>query len=136
MLLCVGLFLAAAVTASPSLPAHLEWRKIGAMEIKAELTPLLRSSYVATPDDALLMDYGARDLAWMLGAPGASEALRVGLGEVGAGLVAFVCAVPSELLLRGEQRDAVEVSLLCVRRDWRGRGLTKLLLQEVSIFTL
>ena len=69
----------------------------------------------------------------MLDAPGGAENLRVGLGCRGeSGLVAFVCAIPSPLVYdRTPLESAVEVSLLCVHREWRGRGLTKLLLAEL-----
>ena len=114
------------------LPDSLEFRRVGAAELRTELQPLLQTSYVATPDDELRLDYSARDLAWMLDAPGAREELRVGLGcRDEAGLIGFVCAVPCGLLVRGEQVDAVEVSLLCMHRDWRRRGLTKELILEL-----
>ena len=114
------------------LPDSLEFRRVGAAELRTELQPLLQTSYVATPDDELRLDYSARDLAWMLDAPGVREELRVGLGcRDEPGLIGFVCAVPCGLLVRGEQVDAVEVSLLCMHRDWRGRGLTKELILEL-----
>ena len=125
----VPLMLAAA--RAVTLPDGLEFRR--SIDVRTDLQPLLRSSYITTPDDALALDYAARDLSWMLDAPEADVSLRVGLGEVGkSGLVAFVCAVPSSLQLLGEQCDAaVEVSLLCVDRAWRGRGLTRMLLAEL-----
>ena len=121
------------ISTESKLPESLEFRRIGAAELRSELRPLLRSSYISTPDDSLRLDYAIADLNWMLDTPDADEALRVGIGVSNQpdGLVAFVCAVPSSLRLHGELHAAVEVSLLCVKRDWRGRGLTKLLLFEL-----
>ena len=110
----------------------LEFKRVGANEIRSQLEPLLRNSYVATPDDSLRLDYSARDLLWMLDAPDADANLRVGIGKCGeSSLIGFVCAAPCNLHLNMEQQSAVEVSLLCVHRDWRGLGLTKLMLFEL-----
>ena len=122
------------VAAGTPLPSGLEWRRLPTIaDISTAVQPLLRHSYVATPDDELRLDYSAADLRWMLSAPDALEDLRVAIAEPGdSSIVAFVCAVPCPVVLHGKHEpNAVEVSLLCVRRDWRGRGLTRLLLAEL-----
>jgi len=104
-------------------PKGLEWRTVTA----SALHKLLRSSYVASDDGSLALDYPESTLQWMLGAPGAREELQLGLGEPGSqSLVACVCAAPCELLVSGEQHQALEVGLLCVHHSWRSRGLTPL----------
>ena len=100
-------------------PNGLEWRTVTA----PALHKLLRSSYVASDDGSLALDYPQSTLRWMLGAPGAREELQLGLGEPGRrSLVACVCAAPCELLVRGDQHQALEVGLLCVHHSWRSRG--------------
>ena len=132
---CVIILATATTIASPiPLPEHLEFRRVDttATALASSLQPLLQSSYIAVPDDSLALDYSAQDLSWMLEAPESTHDLRVAIGRQGApDLVAFVCAVPSPLLLQGTPLEAVEVSLLCVHRDCRGQGLTKLLLAEL-----
>ena len=128
------LLLIRGVAAGTPLPSGLEWRRLPTIaDISTAVQPLLRHSYVATPDDELRLDYSAADLRWMLSAPDALEDLRVAIAEPGdSSIVAFVCAVPCPVVLHGKHEpNAVEVSLLCVRRDWRGRGLTRLLLAEL-----
>ena len=100
-------------------PSGLEWRTVTA----SALHKLLHTSYVASDDGSLALDYPEPTLKWMLGAPGARDELQLGLGEPGSqSLVACVCAAPCELLVRGEQHQALEVGLLCVHHSWRSRG--------------
>ena len=100
-------------------PSGLEWRTVTA----SALHKLLHTSYVASDDGSLALDYPEPTLQWMLGAPGARDELQLGLGEPGCqSLVACVCAAPCELLVRGEQHQALEVGLLCVHHSWRSRG--------------
>ena len=104
-------------------PSGLEWRAVTA----SALHKLLHTSYVASDDGSLALDYPEPTLQWMLGAPGARDELQLGLGEPGCqSLVACVCAAPCELLVRSEQHHALEVGLLCVHHSWRSRGLTPL----------
>ena len=110
-------------------PNGLEWRTVTA----SALHKLLRSSYVASDDGSLALDYPEPTLQWMLGAPGARDELQLGLGEPGCqSLVACVCAAPCELLVRGEQHQALEVGLLCVHHSWRSRGLTPLVTEAAA----
>jgi ribosomal protein S18 acetylase RimI-like enzyme len=111
---------------------RLEWRPIDNGAVRGQVRKLLHSSYVATPNDELRLEYSATALLWMLCAPGAREDLRIGVGIKGEEeLIGFVCAVPGDFLLRGERHVAVEVSLLCVDRHWRGCGLAPVLLKEL-----
>ena len=115
-----------------SLPDGLEWRRVDAKGVRTALSHLLRTSYVATEDDALRLDYSPEMLKWMLSPPGAVEELRVGVGEHDSDeLVGFVCAVPTGVFLGGDHRAAVEVSLLCIRQDWRRKGVASALLHEL-----
>lgn len=112
---------------------RLEWRSLPTESIASRLQPLLHDAYIETDDGSLSLKPSATALHWMLETPGADPNLRVGLGVRGDDeLIGFVCAVPSAFMLRGkEQSSAVEVSFLCVRRDWRGQGLTRILLDEL-----
>ena len=127
------LILFGSARASLPLPHGLEWRRIDDRQVGTTVRSLLHSSYVATPEEDLRLDYSASALQWMLCAPGAIDELRVAIAEPDDfSIVAFVCAVPCAFVLDGEERQsAVEVSLLCVRHDWRGKGLTRLLLAEL-----
>jgi GNAT superfamily N-acetyltransferase len=107
---------------------RLEWRRVTA----PALHKLLESSYVASDDGSLALDYPESTLRWMLSAPGTCEELQLGLAEPGSrSLVACVCAAPCGLLVDGERREALEVGLLCVHHSWRSLGLTPMLLQEL-----
>ena len=112
LLLAAGLCAVAATANVPiALPSKLEWRNIGDRDVRTSLQPLLRSSYITTADDDLRLEYTASALEWMLKAPGSQEDLRVGIGVAEeAGLVGFVCAVPSGLQLDGDCHAAVAVS--------------------------
>ena len=118
---------------SATLPASLEWKRIGASDIRQGVWHLLRNSYVAADDDTLRLDYSPSTLSWMMHPPGAREDLRVAIAASDTGmLVGFICAVPSAICLNGERcDDAVEVSLLCIRQDWRRKGLATILLREL-----
>lgn len=124
------LFLTLSAVLSASRPEFEFW---SASRIARELPPLIEAAYVATDDDELRLDPPPGMLRWMLSPPGMRDELQVGIGVRGeAQLIGFVAAVPSALRLRGERHQAaVEVSLLCLRRQWRGQGLTRVLLEEL-----
>jgi len=124
------LTLSAVLSTSASRPEFEFW---SASRIAHELPPLIEAAYVATDDDELRLDPPPGMLRWMLSPPGMRDELQVGIGVRGeAQLIGFVAAVPSALRLRGERHQAaVEVSLLCLRRQWRGQGLTRVLLEEL-----
>ena len=124
-----GFLVFAALAGSPS-DARFEWRTPA--QISRSLQPLIQEAYVATDDGALRIEPAADTLEWMLDVPGARQELRIGIGLRGEeDVIGFVAAVPLSLRLRGEEQPAVEVSLLCVRPEWRGKGLTRLLLEEL-----
>ena len=128
----MSLWLTTVASAAAGLTKGLEWRRIGPREIGDTVLPLLRSSYVATADEALRLDYDRAALQWMLSVPEAREELRIAIGIKGErSIIGFVCAVPCGIHMKDNAVQAVEVSLLCVHRDWRGRGLTRVLLQEL-----
>jgi GNAT superfamily N-acetyltransferase len=128
--LMLFLTLSAVLSTSASRPEFEFW---SASRIARELPPLIEAAYVATDDDELRLDPPPGMLRWMLSPPGMRDELQVGIGVRGeAQLIGFVAAVPSALRLRGERHQAaVEVSLLCLRRQWRGQGLTRVLLEEL-----
>ena len=120
----------ASLASSGRLPDGLEWRSVTAPALRS----LLSSSYVASADGSLAVDYPESTLRWMLDWPGARAELRLGLAVCGSdALVGCICAAPSELLLRGQKLEALEVGLLCVHRSWRSRGLTPLMLRELRV---
>jgi GNAT superfamily N-acetyltransferase len=124
-------FTLSAVLSTSAMRAEFEFWS--ASRIARELPPLIEAAYVATDDDELRLDPPPGMLRWMLSPPGMRDELQVGIGVRGeAQLIGFVAAVPSALRLRGERHQAaVEVSLLCLRRQWRGQGLTRVLLEEL-----
>jgi GNAT superfamily N-acetyltransferase len=126
------LFLTLSAVLSTS-ASRAEFEFWSASRIARELPPLIEAAYVATDDDELRLDPPPGMLRWMLSPPGMRDELQVGIGVRGeAQLIGFVAAVPSALRLRGERHQAaVEVSLLCLRRQWRGQGLTRVLLEEL-----
>jgi GNAT superfamily N-acetyltransferase len=134
-MLWIGAVLIAVASASLDrrvLDDRLEWRSVPSAHIGRRVRSLLATSYVATADGALRIEPTARMLRWVLEAPEADERLRVGLGMRGDDeLVGFVCAVPCQFALEGRAGGDVEVSLLCLRHDLRGRGITRLLLDEL-----
>ncbi|KAL3921483.1 MAG: hypothetical protein SGPRY_004888 [Prymnesium sp.] len=115
-----------------ALPSGVEWRTLRPDERNdmERVERLLSSSYVSSDDGSLRVLYSQASLAWRLTPPGTLAPLLLGLSE-GEELVGFVCATPSPLRLYGTPLAAVEVSLLCVRPDWREKGVAQLLLAEL-----
>ncbi len=122
----------AASAAAPALPSGLEWRRVRSRDLYV----LLRDSYVAEGDFRL--HYRRRMLRWLLHTPGTDRTLQVGIGRMGEReLLACVCAIPTTLSTPdGTRKHAIEVSMLCVRRDWRSRGLTRLALAALRVRAL
>ena len=103
---------------STTLPAGLAFRA----DVRApELHALLASSYVATDDGALRIAYSEAQLRWLLEYP---NGLFCAISEGDGTLVAFVCALPGALRVRGRPTPlaAAEVSLLSVKHSWRAAG--------------
>ncbi|KAL1500109.1 hypothetical protein AB1Y20_012782 [Prymnesium parvum] len=117
---------------SISLPRGLEWRSLRPRDGQDidELHALLAGSYVSSDEQQMRIVYSKDSLRWILGTPGTRAELQLGISCSGE-LVAFVSAIPCTLRVYGKRHTAVEVTLLCVRRDWRRRGLTPLLLAEL-----
>jgi len=112
---------------------ELEFRSVGPGDAH-ELHALLAQNYITSTDGALQTVYPARTIRWILRSPGSERELHLGMSERGSReLVGFVCATPAPLRLRGEAhpRDAVEVTLLSVRRGCRGHGIARRLLAEL-----
>ena len=126
------LILFGSARASLPLPHGLEWRRIDDRQVGTTVRSLLHSSYVATPEEDLRLDYSASALQWMLCAPGAIDELRVAIAEPDDfSIVAFVCCAMRIRARRRREAKCGGGPLLCVRHDWRGKGLTRLLLAEL-----
>mmetsp|Transcript_49354 Transcript_49354/g.81965 ORF Transcript_49354/g.81965 Transcript_49354/m.81965 type:complete len:380 (+) Transcript_49354:89-1228(+) len=124
----------ASLSAAAQLPDALEFRQLQARHRRglSQIRALLDDSYVTSNDENFCMQYPPNVLRWLLSPPGACNALQVGLAERDRpGLVAFICALPVSLVVKGTKQQAVEVTLLCVHRKWRKCGLAALLISEL-----
>lgn len=114
--------------AAATLPDSLEFRVLGPSSTRP-VHELLSHSYVASADGQLRLQYRRRFVRWLLSR---ERSVQLGIVERETSLlIGYVCALGCTLHSAREESESVEVTLLCVRREWRRLGLTKALLLEL-----
>ena len=118
------------------LPPAFEWTTCDMEDpaVLEEVYTLLSLNYVEDDDCMFRFDYRAEFLRWALQPPGYYPAWHVGVrAATGAKkLVAFITAVPADMVVRGERVRMAEVNFLCVHKKLRAKRLAPVLIQEVT----
>ncbi len=94
-----------------------------------EVYNLLAKNYVE--GESFRFHYSKELLLWALLVPGYINEFFVG-HEVDGELVGLITGVPIKLKVNGVVHRVVEINFLCVSKKYRGRGITNLLIEEIT----
>ncbi|QIW97237.1 hypothetical protein AMS68_002755 [Peltaster fructicola] len=102
-----------------------------------ELYTLLFNHYVEDTEGSFRFNYSVEFLNWALKAPGARKEWHLGVrtksseGRKGK-LTAFISGVPASIKIGDAPIGIVEINFLCIHRKLRSKGLTPVLIKEIT----
>lgn len=123
------------VKAPQSLPDGFEWCKVDITSEKEmeELYDLLFHNYVEDPEEQFRFKYTPTFLKWALSPPGWTPDYHVGIRATQSNkLLAFISAIPAELVVRGVPVKSVEINFLCVHKQLRAKRMAPVLIKEIT----
>ncbi|WEW59286.1 glycylpeptide N-tetradecanoyltransferase [Emydomyces testavorans] len=98
-----------------------------------EFFELLSDHYVEDGSAMFRFNYSPDFLNWALKAPGWKKEWHVGVRASKSGkLVASICGVPAEIVVRGELLKVTEINFLCIHKKLRSKRLTPVLIKEIT----
>ncbi|KAL4890969.1 acyl-CoA N-acyltransferase [Aspergillus ambiguus] len=98
-----------------------------------ELWDLLTYHYVEDDNAMFRFRYSESFLHWALMSPGWKKEWHVGVRATKSRkLVASICGVPTELLVRGQKIKVTEINFLCIHKKLRAKRLTPVLIKEIT----
>mmetsp|Transcript_8497 Transcript_8497/g.21933 ORF Transcript_8497/g.21933 Transcript_8497/m.21933 type:complete len:444 (-) Transcript_8497:445-1776(-) len=117
------------------LPQGFEWTTVQ-MEDAAQLSELytlLNENYVEDSHATFRFDYSRDFIRWAMTPPGWKEDLHLGVRvSTNKKLVAFISAIPADLVVHSDEIRGVEVNFLCVHKKLRTKRLAPVLIREVT----
>ena len=118
-----------------SLSALFEWSKIDLTmpDQLNELYELLCENYVEDDDHMFRFAYSPEFLIWALKPPGWLPEYHCGVRvKSSQKLVAFISAVPAQIVIKGKLKNMVEINFLCVHEKLRNKRVAPVLIREVT----
>ncbi|EEP77906.1 glycylpeptide N-tetradecanoyltransferase [Uncinocarpus reesii 1704] len=98
-----------------------------------EFYELLSDHYVEDGSAMFRFNYSPDFLNWALKAPGWKKEWHVGVRASKSGkLVATICGVPAEIVVRGQPIKVTEINFLCIHKKLRSKRLTPILIKEIT----
>ena len=118
-----------------SLSSLFEWSRIDLQnpdQIK-ELYELLCENYVEDDDHMFRFAYSPEFLIWALTPPGWLPDYHCGVRvKSNKKLVAFISAVPAQIVIKGKINNMVEINFLCVHEKLRNKRVAPVLIREIT----
>lgn len=120
----------------PPLPANYEWVELdltNETELK-EVYELLNGHYVEDDKAMFRFAYSKSFLDWALKAPGWRKSWHVGVRAKTAKrtLVASIFGIPTEIRVRDQSIQVVEINYLCIHKKLRSQRLAPVMIKEVT----
>lgn len=118
-----------------NMPKGFEWSDVdmNSDEQRMELYNLLTNNYVEDGDALFRFDYSENFLKWALTPPGYRSEYLLGVRATASKkLIAFISAVPTNMRVRSESLDVVEVNYLCIHKKLRAKRLAPVLIKEIT----
>jgi len=98
-----------------------------------EVYELLHLNYVEDDDAMFRFDYSPAFLKWAMHPPGYKQEWHVGVRvKASHKLVAFISAIPAQVVANGKQVSMVEINFLCVHKKLRSKRLAPVLIKEIT----
>ncbi|KAJ3351705.1 Glycylpeptide N-tetradecanoyltransferase 2 [Entophlyctis luteolus] len=117
------------------LNAQFEWCLIDVNDENQlkETYELLTENYVEDKDSSFRFDYSREFLKWAIQPPGWKKSWHLGVRvKQSQKLVAFISAIPGDLMIRQLVNRIVEINFLCVHKKLRSKRLSPLLIKEIT----
>jgi glycylpeptide N-tetradecanoyltransferase len=114
------------------LPPAFEWGECDVSDAAQvrEVFELLHANYVEDDDAMFRFSYSPAFLQWALQPPGFRRDWHVGVRVKASGkLVAFISAIPAEIVAAGRRLPMVEINFLCVHKRLRSKRLAPVLIK-------
>ncbi|KAI8620316.1 acyl-CoA N-acyltransferase [Chytriomyces sp. MP71] len=94
---------------------------------------LLSENYVEDKDSTFRFDYSREFLKWAIQPPGWKKQWHLGVRvKQSKKLVAFIAAIPSDVLIHGANLHLVDINFLCIHKKLRSKRLAPLLIKEIT----
>ena len=93
---------------------------------------MLTKNYVEDDDNTFRFDYSREFLRWALTPPGCQKSWLVGIRSKDGQLKCSITGVPVLTVVGEDKIKMAEINFLCVHKDYRAKGLTPLLIAEVT----
>ncbi|EEH18047.1 glycylpeptide N-tetradecanoyltransferase [Paracoccidioides brasiliensis Pb03] len=98
-----------------------------------ELYQLLANHYVEDGSAMFRFNYSRDFLNWALKAPGWKKEWHVGVRATKSRkLVASICGIPADIVVRGNHLKVTEINFLCIHKKLRAKRLTPVLIKEIT----
>jgi glycylpeptide N-tetradecanoyltransferase len=117
------------------LPNGYEWFEfdVNSDDEIGHVHKFLLEHYAADPNNFLRLSYPIDTLRWALCPPNYKKEWHIGVRHSATGqLAGLITAVPSVMMSYGKKIDIVEINFLCVRSNFREKGLAPVLIREIS----
>ncbi|KAI9332510.1 glycylpeptide N-tetradecanoyltransferase 1-like protein [Obelidium mucronatum] len=117
------------------LNAQFEWCTVNVNdenELK-ETYELLSENYVEDKDSTFRFDYSREFLKWAIQPPGWKKQWHLGVRvKQSKKLVAFISAIPGDLMIHDIVQKIVEINFLCIHKKLRSKRLAPVLIKEIT----
>ena len=117
----------------------LEWKDVD-MNQQNEIDKLyefLKTNYVEDEDHMFRFDYSKDFLKWHLTSPNYCPEWLISIVQLDTKknkkkMVGFIAGIPIKVCIHGYDIELAEIDFLCVKKEFRNKGLAPLLIREVS----
>ena len=121
------------------LPEGFEWKEVDLSQSNEvdKLYEFLKSNYVGDESHLFGMEYSKDFLKWYLSPPGMYKewilsVLKEDKVKNKKKMIGFICAIPCKISINGTEVQMAKVNFLCVKKEFRNKRLTPVLIQELT----
>ncbi|KAJ3002882.1 UNVERIFIED_CONTAM: hypothetical protein HDU68_005963, partial [Siphonaria sp. JEL0065] len=117
------------------LNAQFEWSIVDVNDENQlkETYELLTENYVEDKDSTFRFDYSREFLKWAIQPPGWKKQWHLGVRvKQSKKLVAFISAIPGDLMIHDITQKIVEINFLCIHKKLRSKRLAPVLIKEIT----
>ena len=122
-----------------TLPEGFEWKDVDLSQSNEvdKLYEFLKTNYIGDESHLFGMEYSKDFLKWYLSPPGMHSEWIVSVLKEDKiknkkKMIGFISAVPSKIVVNGTEVQLAKVNFLCVKKEFRNKRLTPVLIQEIT----
>jgi glycylpeptide N-tetradecanoyltransferase len=121
------------------LPEGFEWKEVDLSQSNEvdKLYEFLKSNYIGDESHLFGMEHSKDFLKWYLSPPGMHKewiisVLKEDKVKNKKKMIGFICAIPCKISVIGTEVQLAKVNFLCVKKEFRNKRLTPVLIQEIT----